>query len=451
METKAKQSGTKAMINQNFTTVKLFMIGFLTLVLMAPKFMVDDLITERKNRLSNAEEETMKQWSGAQTLTGPYLSIPYKEKTLMKEGDKNVEVWHERTAFFFPDELEIITSLEGIPLKRGIFEMVVYNSTHKINGKFYDIRPGSLGISKELMDFSRARVHVGISDLRGLETIPTLILNGKNVGAEQFSDQVNEISGIKTNLNLEKGEPGFDFSIGVKLKGSRSVKFAPLGKSTIIKMTGDWKDPSFFGNFLPAFRNVTSTGFEANWSVNNFNRSFGQEFSHKLPKIDDDSFGVSLKMPVDHYQKSTRATKYAVIVIILGFLSMLLLELITKIRIHFFQYTLVGLALVLFYSVLIAISEHLGFNWAYVIASISNILLLGYYSFSFAKKRSHSIVFATILTAFYAFIFVLVLEQEYSLLIGSLGLFTALAATMFFSRKIDLFAGREQIEPEEKD
>jgi inner membrane protein len=448
METQPKQTGIKAKINENFITSKLLMIGFLTLVLLIPKFMVDDLIRERKNRLSEAEKEIWGQWSRDQTLIGPYISIPYLAKTTTMQDGKEVESVIERLAYFFPEDLNIDTKLEGFPLKRGIFEIVVYKSALSISGHFKEIDLSKTEIRRNMMDFSRAKIHIGINDMRGMETIPTVFINGANYITEQFSDPINKISGIAAEIDLTNWNSDCEFSIKMNLNGSRKIYFTPVGKSTKIKMDGDWKDPSFSGNFLPSYRNVTNAGFDAEWSVNHFNRDFGQEFFGKLPNLSDNAFGVSLKLPVDQYQKTTRASKYAIIVIVLGFLSILLLELITKTKIHFFQYTLVGLALILFYSILLAISEHIGFNLAYIIAAISTITLLGLYSLTFSKRSFHSTIFAIILTVFYSFIFVLVVEQEYSLLLGSLGLFAALAVTMYSSRKINWYSNGKQYDME---
>ncbi len=173
-----------------------------------------------------------------------------------------------------------------------------------------------------------------------------------------------------------------------------------------------------------------------------FNRSFGQEFSEQLPEMHTSSFGMAVLMAVDQYQMSTRTSKYAILIIILSFLSMFLIEVISKLKIHPFQYILIGLALVLYYTLLIALSEQIGFNKAYLIASISIILLLAFYTQSLFKRWSNMFVFTSMLTVFYTYVFVITKEQDYALLIGSIGLFIALAATMFATKKIDWYNGK---------
>ncbi len=212
--------------------------------------------------------------------------------------------------------------------------------------------------------------------------------------------------------------------------------FTPVGKTTEVSLQGPWASPSFDGDFLPVSREITEAGFTADWKILHYNRPFSQEWIGGNQKLSGAEFGVRLLIPVDQYQKSIRTAKYGILVILLTFISLFMVEIMKKVRIHPFQYILVGAALIIYYSLLLSLSEHLGYDLAYGVASVATVILVALYSSSFLASRKLVLVFTALITFFYGFIFVIIQLQDYSLLLGSIGLFLTIGLLMYFSRGI---------------
>ncbi len=421
----------------NSLPVKLGIIMIIVLILLIPQSFTANLIDERQGRQMDVENDVTNKWSSEQTLTGPYLSLPFYTEREVTINEETQMIKDHKTAYFFPDELNIDSQIEGIPLHRGIFDVVVYKSNINISGNYNRFNFKNFPIEEDKVDWENIKFHIGISDLRGIGENPTIKINGKTFEPQPFSDSNNKISGLVTSFPASSKNDLLKFDCQLNLKGSKGLYFTPLGQTTTVSVQGQWDNPSFQGNYLPESRVINDEGFKGEWKILHFNRSFAQETLARLPDTQSTHFGLSLKMPVDQYQQSTRSSKYALLVISLSFLALLLMELITKVRIHFLQYTLIGAGLVLYYTLLIALSEHLGFDTAYLIASLATIILLGAYSLTFVAKKKNSFLFVTILSVFYIFVLVITKEQDYALLIGSIGLFIALALTMFVSGKIE--------------
>ncbi|MBN1987604.1 MAG: cell envelope integrity protein CreD, partial [Prolixibacteraceae bacterium] len=318
----------------------------------------------------------------------------------------------------------------------------VYESGITLTGTFDLADFNALKIPADQVLWEKARILVGISDLRGINESVSFNWNNQpyqfSPGMENPLVGNNGISLLLPHLS-ENDFPG-NFRFNLQLKGSESLQFAPLGETTEVVLQSTWNDPGFEGNFLPATRNVTSDGFTAQWKILNFNRNFPQEWKNDEYKISDADFGVKLVTVADHYQKSSRTAKYAILVILFTFLSFFLNEIITKQKVHPFQYILVGFAVLVFYLLLLSISEQLGFNLAYLISALAVIVMVLAYSRTFLKKWLNSLIQTMILTFSFGFIFVLMQLESYALLAGSIGLFIVLALTMFFTRKINWYS-----------
>ena len=401
--------------------------------------MITDLINERQTRLQETENEVTNKWSRAQTVIGPYLALPYHAYREVLSNGENKVVKELKTAYFLPDLLDIKGELQAESLHRGIFDVVVYRGDLDLKADFSSIALEKLDITAEQVLWDQATFLISVSDLRGIGENPDLKLNNNSLVSEPFTDNQSNLRGLQFPISLDSASKGFTISGKIKLKGSKEFHIVPLGKTTSLKLSGNWPNPSFQGEFLPEDRVLDDLGFESTWKVLHFNRPFGQEFINTLPNFLESSFGLSLKMPVDQYQQSIRTSKYAILIIVLSFLALFLMETFTKRRIHPLQYTLVGFALVLYYTLLIALSEQFGFSLAYLISSFATVGLLAFYSKSLFHQFKTTAIFTGILSAFYLFIFVIIKQQDYALLIGSIGLFVALALTMFISRKIDWY------------
>ncbi|MGQ8337913.1 cell envelope integrity protein CreD [Sunxiuqinia sp. A32] len=420
-------------------TLKVATIAAVAILLLIPKFMIIGLIDDRQKTADEAKNEVMQKWSFGQTIRGPVLTIPYIEKVYDDKQNLIREDIHD--CHFLPEKLMIKGDIMPKELHRNIYKSVVYESEILLSGNFTKLQFDKLRINPSDVLWDKAEIAIAINDLRGINANVILKWGDKTLTFSPGMDnkQIGD-KGVSLNLPL-KGTDDFptSFSINLQLKGSDALKFAPLGKITEVNLKSSWNDPGFQGNFLPANRDITEQGFSAYWKVLDYNRNFPQEWKDENYKINNDDFGVELVTIADHYHKSLRSAKYCILVILLMFLSFFLNEIITKQRIHPFQYILVGFALIIFYLLLLSISEQLGFNLAYLIASISVIGLVLAYSRSFLKTWANSFLLSSILGFSFLFIFILLQMENYALLVGSIGLFCILALTMFFTRKIDWY------------
>ena len=435
---------------------KLGLIGFLTLLLLIPSFMVQDLITERQNRQQEVIREISDKWSGSQLVQGPILVLPYKTTVMEKDSDTQKSGSREilTNIYILPEILNISSKANPELLHRGIFDAVVYNSQIKVSGTFSQLELKKSGIDPAMIQWEQAKVDIGLSDLKGLKNNPVIRLGNQNYEVEPDFTSLKLFSNnlvILPNLGSEKST-ALNFSFDLDLRGSERLSFLHLGKNTIVKIEGEWNDPSFTGRYLPDERSVSGKTFSATWKMPYYNRPYPQQWIEEntvlnttdtLVKESNTSdsravFGVNFLLPVDQYQKTIRTAKYAFLVILLSFLSLFFTELLIKQGVHFLQYVLIGAAMTIYYILLLSLSEQVGFNLAYIIASAATAGLIGTFIWSLLKNRKVALLFAGILTMFYSFIFVILQLQDLALLVGSIGLFLIVALLMYLSQKITI-------------
>jgi inner membrane protein len=343
------------------------------------------------------------------------------------------------------------TNIKPQQLNRGIFDVVVYNSDFEIKGNFTPPNLDALQIPNENVLWDQAYLIFGISDLRGIVENPQI-----QFGNESFSSEPDQNASvlfrknISAKLNLKEAiTSSKDFTVKLALKGSGKLSFLPMGKSTQIKAEGNWGNPSFTGAYLPINRDVKDSLFTAEWKVLHFNRSFPQQWVGHKEDLSDSSFGLDLLMPVDQYQMTLRTAKYGILIILLTFIALLMIEIICKVRIHPFQYILIGAALIIYYTLLLSLSEHdkIGYNLAYLIASSATVILISLYSTSFLPNKKIVALLTFLLVVFYSFIFTITQSQDYALLLGSIGLFLIVGILMYVSRKISWYgeSKREEV------
>jgi inner membrane protein len=424
-------------------TVKLMFIGMLILLLIIPSTLIDSLINERAHRHEEMEKDVSDKWSASQLIQGPVLVIPYKRqykdttnKLLIKQSVDNI--------YLLPEQLNIKGEVVSETLHRGMYETVVYNTHLKISGNF-KAEIAKLGIQSDQLLLAQARLTFSISDLKGLKTNPVIHLGGSSTQTEPvFNEKGLFNNGLQANINLTTlADQDIPFDFALDLKGSQELSFLHTGKTTDVELTGNWPTPSFDGRYLPDSRKIDDKGFSAHWRMLYFNRPFAQQWAaddtllNKMQTHEGAIFGVKLKVPVDEYQKTMRTSKYSILIILLTFISLFLTELISKQKVHFFNYILIGAAMIIYYTLLLSFSEQIGYNLAYLIASVATISLVSVFIASLLKNRSVSALFAGILTIFYVFIFVIIQLEDLALLIGSIALFIIIAVLMYCSRKIN--------------
>ncbi len=441
-QTTKKESPVKRLKNNIY--FKIGTIIIIVLLLLVPTSMIESLITERESTQSLTISEVSSKWAEKQTITGPFISIPYnrymKESTGKDSVQKTVQI--REYLHILPSQLNISGTINPEKRYRGIYEVVVYNSKLNISGTFTMVDVKSMDIDPHNILFDKAEFVVGIDDLRGIEDEVNLLWNNEKISFNPgitSSDVVN--TGINALLNIVPSDSTvYNFTLSLDLNGSQLLYFTPVGKVTDIALTSEWSNPSFNGAFLPDSREVNEKGFVAKWNVLHLNRNFPQSWTNNRHTIYNSSFGIDLLLPVDNYQKSYRSVRYAILFIGLTFLIFFFIEVLHKVFIHPIQYILVGVALIVFYTLLLSISEHLHYNFAFIISAIATLLLIAGYVRAILRSGSFTMLISGILTVLYTFIFVIIQLQDYALLIGSVGLFIIVGLVMYFSRKIDWYS-----------
>ncbi len=411
-------------------TAKMIMVGILTLVLLIPLALVQDLIVERSVRQKEVISETTSKWGSSVYFYGPILKIPYKDPMTLANN----------YAYFFPKNLNNKTDVTMVkPLERSIYKSNVFTTKMEFDGKYSTPNFASKGIPAENIYWNRAKIIIRTTNLKSLKDEVKMKLGNQNVTFESVANTTNDsIESLETNyFDYQSLQNNTQFNFDISFNGSKQIKMVPVGKTTDAKITSNWNSPNFNGNFSPISREITDKGFAANWKILHFNRPFAQQYFEVLPELGKFAFAVDFITPVDEYQQNERASKYGFLVIGLTFLIFFLIQSISKINIHIFQYSMIGIALIMFYTLLISITEHSSFSFAYIVAASSVIVLISLYSISILKDKKFPLFIGVSLTVLYTFIFVIIQLEDYALLVGSIGLFAILAAIMYFSRKIE--------------
>jgi inner membrane protein len=458
-------------VSRHSTAFKVFVVAVLTLFLLIPLSMISSLIYERLDTKRDAELEVTSKWSGEQIITGPIIVIPYFQEIKLKDKHELLR----KSLLILPSEMDVLADAKVEKRKRGIYDVSLYRSNIEISGLLSFENLSKTGIEPEQLYLNEARVIMGISDLKGIRESVIMRLGNKEYNFEPGIPVENLYTDINptydkynyqrvaqsTSPNFSTGllsaglnvkldsilvnklsEKSIPFSISLQLNGSQGLFIVPIGKTTKAIVTSDWSTPSFGGDFLPKSHDVTDSGFNAKWKVIDLNRSFGQTVDANnataINQMASSAFGVKFIQSVDQYQQNKRSIKYAILIILLTFVVVFFIEVLKKKKVNPFQYLLVGLALVLFYSLLLSLSEIWGFNLAYIVAAIMTTGLIVLHLSSILKNRKLGMFIGALLTFLYVFVFILIQMESYALLVGSIGLFCILAVIMYFSKKLEI-------------
>lgn len=443
--------------------VKAGIIVVLVLLLMIPAHYVQELVREREARQKEAIAEVSGKWAGRQTVTGPMIVLPYWQ-TESETGGKRIRSKHY--AFFLPEELSIKATVTPQQRKRGIYQVMLYTSAIAISGSFNQLSLQKLNIPAEDVLWAEAFIKVNIADVKGLNDELVINWNGQAVLlSPQAIDDRSGAPGLTAPILLQGPDALKDlrFATQFNLNGTEQVLFTPVGKATTVALSSRWPHPSFTGDILPQSSSIKDSGFSATWKSLAHRRSFPQQWKddaytvkpfyrpvegssyanvdYATPSatvntnINASAFGADLFVPVNSYQKTMRSVKYAILCILLTFAAFFLIETANKRSVHPFHYGLIGIALILFYTLLLSFSEYIGFDLSYVIASVATIGLIACFVKGILGSFRLSGILSGVLVLVYAYVFTILQLQDYSLLFGSIGLFVTLGVIMYFSRK----------------
>jgi inner membrane protein len=427
---------------KNSVIVKVIFIGILILILIIPLCSVQSLTEERKSRAIEATNKMISKWGSAQTIYGPILVIPYKKKY---RDNKNKLRYTIDKLYVLPENLTVGGDLQAEKRYIGIFSFIMYKSDLNIKGHFGRVNEKIFGLQDSQILWHNAKLIISMNDLRGIGKAVKLKWNKMKTNfIPQTNESIFNTYTIKTHVKLVKNTKNH-FSMNLNFQGSEYINFIPIGKETDVKIISKWPHPGFIGNYLPVEREISAKGFKASWQVPYFGRAFPQTFKtvEKARKVSSamrlSKFGINFYQPVDNYQKTHRAVKYGILFISLTFLTFFLFEILSSLRIHPFQYLLVGSAICLFYLLFLSLSEHINFYFAYILSSLSTIGLISGYSKSVLKASGKVKILTGLLMILYIYLFILLQNEDYSLLIGTFVLFIILALVMYFTRNLDWY------------
>jgi inner membrane protein len=422
---------------------KLLILAVLMVVSWVATMFVRGVIQEREGTQEAAANEISEQWGRPQVIAGPVITIPVEKTSVTSTGERVVDTI---TLTLLPQKLSYESQVASQLLTRGVYDTPVYTTTIKGSGNFdlKDIDIKSSADTKILWD--QAVVSVNVSDTRGISSMFDLAINNSKyqmLPSSKFSTL--DESGVHTKIIIDPDQPGYTFSFEMPLKGSREVSFLPLGEETNVVVKSDWHAPSFTGEFLPEERSINESGFEATWKITSYGKGLPQYWVGNSSAVDSGAllskaFGVGLYQEVDFYTMVDRSTKYSILFIALTFLTFFMYEVLSGLRIHPMQYLLVGMAIALFYLLLLSFIEIIGFLQAYLISTAAITTLITGYCFSVLKEKKRAFSIGSLLIALYGYLYILLQLEQLSLLFGSVLLFGVLATVMYITRNLDWYS-----------
>ncbi len=433
--------------------IKIITIAVLAVILLIPVAMVRELIDERTSYKQSVVEQIANSSSGAQKIIGPILAIPFQETTTEiidpENPKKTRQVTKEYVRYIIPQNLKINADAKVQSKKLGIYQAQQYNSALNFSGSF-DIEAIQKSLTIKNIKLLDPYIIISISDNRGIMAANNFKLNDKDYTFKEGGNSKTFANGIHIPLTIDDIKSLDDknkFSFELKLQGTQSLSVAPLGRNSEFSLESDWKHPSFIGNILPVNHKISEKGFSANWQSSGLSNNISSLFQNSLFAQESYAdhfseiplFSVNMIETVDEYQLNERAVKYAILFIGLTFMAFLIFETVAHIRVHPVQYTLVGFALVLFYLILLAFSEHIGFNQAYLYAALASSILIGLYLCSVLKGIVRGLSFTIGLLALYGLLFMILQSEDFALMMGASLLFIVLAAIMLITRKVDWY------------
>lgn len=412
--------------------VKMLLLGTIQLLLLIPLLQVQGLVHERAQRQREAESGIADQWGRAQQFAPAYLTI---DLPVRDEQGKRVL----RTAVLLPDSVEVSGKMQPEWRHRGIFSVPVYTAELKINARFAARDLAKLAADSEGRPFE-PRLRVALADARGVRALSALKVSERELAAEAAGRELGELDALGAALGEIDPKSDLTVAYSATIAGSERLDLLPVARDTRVDISGQWRDPSFVGAFLPASHALDADGFSAHWQVLGFNRSIPQRFwldSAPVQVLRSSAFGVNLYQSNDVYQQNERAGKYDLMICALVFLALFLFETIGGMSLHPIQYGFVGLALALFYLLLIAFSEHLGFDRAYAYAATAAVLMVGGYARAVLASSRRALLLAAMQAGAYGVFYLLVKSEDYALLLGACALTLVLAAAMYLTRRVN--------------
>ena len=461
METNNKTNFKK--FSQGYT-FKIMMLVALVLLLLIPLSMISGLIYERNRTADSAEAEIMEAWGSQLMEAGPVIAIPgvrtdqLRTRTEREGGRIEEKIEEVKTLFTLiitPQNLNIKADFTTEIRRRGIFSVPLFSGGLTLSGAFDSAGALASLSPDEEVSFEKAELIIVLSSQKGIRKIESARWNTRELfvpSEELFFQPGNRghslfrkgTSGIYAALPaFSGGEAAFDINIAIQ--GGQLVRFLPVGQDTHVDIATDWASPSFQGAFLPGGSNITDSGFDAVWDISYLSRDIPLFWKTESDYRDYSAsmFGVNFFRAIDTYSLNTRAVKYAILFLIIPFLTLFLLEVFTKKRIHPVPYLLAGIANVIFYLLLLSFSEQMQFYFAYLLAALGVTAMMTLYSRSLLPSWNKSWYMGLVTTISYVLLYAVLNAESHALLIGSVGAFMVVGLVMYITRKLEWYGPDE--------
>ncbi|HHL32319.1 MAG TPA: cell envelope integrity protein CreD [Oceanospirillales bacterium] len=413
----------------NSISIKLLVILVLIVLMQIPLSSVRGLIHERQSMQYQAQTEISKRWGDKGQLGSPVLVI---EQEIVKKDER-----HKKQTSIQSSSAEITIELDAHKRYLGIYEAAVFNAKIQLTGVIEIADSAKLDDPKH-----NYYLFIPLQQIKSIKNMGAVSINNQQLRQlpQQFS--VNESRGFAIQLNPQELQKSINYKIEFSLSASEQMNIIALARKTEVSMRSNWPSPSFIGNHLPDTRVISDKGFEAYWQINQLNMTSGADSHFVIDQ--NDGFGVKIHIPANTYQVNERTVKYSFLIIVLSFAGFFLTELFFKLRLHPFQYLLIGFSLSTFYLLLLSISEYLSFNWAFLLSASAIIALISSYCSVVLKQTQRGLYTGLLFTLLYGFIYILVKAEEASLLMGAIAILFILSLVMYLTRKIDWYAVGEE-------
>ena len=416
------------------------LIGCIVL-LSLPLMMVRELINERADYRNEVVDAIEQSTSGSQKLAGPLIAIPITETLTRMENQKEVNYQRSWVYYWLPESLAVAGKQTVESRRVGIYSGQVWHNVLQIKASFDPLRLAAL--RKTNIVLGQPRLVVSVGDARGIGAIYAPEVNGNVLSVEPGLGISGDGAGIHMPMPaLAEDNKPLEIAFSLDLNGTGEFSLVPLGRNSELQLTSNWPHPGFLGSFLPTQREVSAAGYRAHWQSSWFANDMGSYFKDdmEIPWSRLPAFSADVMSLADQYQLTDRATKYAILLIGLTFMAFFVFESLTRRPLHPMQYLLVGLSLVLFYLVLLALSEHIGFTAAWLAASLSGAVMNGIYLQAVLRGWRNSLLFVAALLLLDGVMWFLLHSEDSALLLGTGVLALALSVLMFLTRRVDWYA-----------
>ncbi|MDR2151261.1 MAG: cell envelope integrity protein CreD [Helicobacteraceae bacterium] len=436
-------------------TFRVIMLVFLALILLIPLGLIVDIVEERENTANHARSDIMSLWGGELIAAGPFVALEgakLKETIITNNGEerRRVEYVDPFKLIIAPKELQITGEFKTETRRRGIFSVPLFYGELSFKGSFDPAAAlASIAIAPQEKINDGATLAFLLGDLKGIRKVISAKLGDKELFFQPAGTSVLARGGkeiVAIIDDLPKGETSFE--IVLEIQGGERARFAPIGQNTRAEIASDWNSPSFQGDFLPARSTIESDRFSASWEINYLSRdiplAWRQSGESDMSLYDElPLFGVDFFRAIDAYALNTRAVKYAILILIVPFLTLFLLEIVAKTRVHPVPYMLCGVGNAVFYLLLLSLSEQIPFYAAYVVAAFAVTAMLTLYARALLPSKRASLFMGLVAAVAYLILYALLNAESYALLIGSFVTFGVIALIMFLTRNFDWYRQNE--------